>query len=249
MVKIPRALTIAGSDSGGGAGIEADLKTFAALGVHGMAAITSVTAQNTLEVRLAYDLPPEVVVAQIEAVADDIGVDAAKTGMLSNSGIIEAVARTVKKYGFPLIVDPVMIAKSGAPLLRPEAMDSLIKFIIPIAYIVTPNRYEAERLTGISIKSLDDAKKAAKYIVEELGAHAAIVKGGHLDGDYSVDVLYYEGRFKEFRAPRITDGCYHGTGCAFSAAITAEIAKGKNIDEAVRIAKEFITKAINYGMD
>ena len=248
MVRTPRALTIAGSDSGGGAGIEADLKTFAALGVHGLVAITSVTAQNTIEVRLAYDLPPEIVVAQIEAVADDIGVDAAKTGMLSNSGIIEAVAKTVKKYGFPLVVDPVMIAKSGAPLLKPEAISTLINKLIPLATVVTPNKLEAERITGIKISTLDDAKEAAKYIVEELGAKAAVVKGGHLEGRESIDVLYYNGSFKELAGPRITGGCYHGTGCTFSAAIAAELAKGKDIVEAVKVAKEFVTTAIKYGL-
>ncbi len=248
MVRTPRALTIAGSDSGGGAGIEADLKTFAALGVHGLVAITSVTAQNTLEVRLAYDLPPEVVIAQIEAVADDIGVDAAKTGMLSNSGIIEAVAKTVKKYEFPLVIDPVMIAKSGAPLLKPEAIDTLINKLIPLAAVVTPNKFEAERITGIKISTLDDARRAAKYIVERLGAEAAVVKGGHIEGCESIDVLYYNGSFRELAGPRIADGCYHGTGCTFSAAIAAELAKGKDIVEAVKVAKEFVTTAIKYGL-
>ncbi len=246
--KIPSALTIAGSDSGGGAGIEADLKTFAALGVHGMAAITSITAQNTYEVRAIYDLPPEMVVTQIEAVADDIGVDAAKTGMLSNSEIIKAVASTVKKYGFPLVVDPVMIAKSGASLLRPEAVETLVKYIIPLATVVTPNRMEAEKLSGIKIKTIEDAKRAAKHIAEELGAKAVIVKGGHILDIESIDVLYYNGVFKEFRAQRIENGCTHGTGCSFSAAIAAEIAKGKPIEEAVRVAKEFITLAIKYGL-
>lgn len=244
----PKALTIAGSDSGGGAGIEADLKTFAALGVYGMAAITSVTAQNTLEVRAIYDLPPEIVVAQIEAVVEDIGVNAAKTGMLSNVKIVEAVAATVRKYEFPLVVDPVMIAKSGATLLRPEAINALIKHIIPLATIVTPNRMEAEKLANISIKSINDAREAAKYIVEELGAKAAVVKGGHLSGTVSVDVLYYDGVFKEYVTSRISNGCTHGTGCSFSAAITAELAKGKNIFEAVNLAKKFITLAIDYGI-
>lgn len=246
--KIPSALTIAGSDSGGGAGIEADLKTFAALGVHGMAAITSITAQNTYEVRAIYDLPPEMVTAQIEAVADDIGVDAAKTGMLSNSEIIKAVSSTVKKYGFPLVVDPVMIAKSGASLLRPEAVETLVKYIIPLATIVTPNRMEAEKLSGVKIETVEDAKKAAKRIAEELGAKAVIVKGGHILNTESVDILYYNGIFREFRAKRIENGCTHGTGCSFSAAITAEIAKGKPIEEAVKIAKELITLAIKYGL-
>ncbi len=246
--KTPSALTIAGSDSGGGAGIEADLKTFAALGVHGMAAITSVTAQNTYEVRAIYDLPPEMVVAQIEAVADDIGVDAAKTGMLSNSEIIKAVASAVKKYGFPLVVDPVMIAKSGAPLLRPDAVETLVKYIIPLATVVTPNRMEAEKLSGIKIETIEDAKKAAKHIAEELGAKAVVVKGGHILGGESIDILYFNGTYKEFRAPRIVNGCTHGTGCSFSAAIAAELAKGRNIEEAVRIAKEFITLAIKFGL-
>ncbi len=243
----PVAMTIAGVDSGGGAGIAADLKTFAALGVHGTVVVTSVTAQNTLEVRAVYDLPPEMVVKQIEAVADDIGVDAAKTGMLSNSEIIRAVAQTVKRYGFPLVVDPVMVAKSGAPLLRPDAVETLVKELIPLATVVTPNRMEAEKLAGTRIKSLEDARRVAKYIVEELGAKAAVVKGGHLEGEESIDVLYYDGRFREYRAPRVK-GCTHGTGCSFSAAIAAELAKGRSIEEAVETAKKLITMAIEYGV-
>ncbi|WP_456449871.1 bifunctional hydroxymethylpyrimidine kinase/phosphomethylpyrimidine kinase, partial [Palaeococcus sp. (in: euryarchaeotes)] len=195
-----KALTIAGSDSGGGAGIEADLKTFASFGVHGLVAITSVTAQNTQEVRAIYDISPDVVAKQIEAVADDIGVDAAKTGMLSNAEIIKAVAKTVEKYGFPLVVDPVMIAKSGAPLLREDAVEALIEYILPIATLVTPNIPEAEKLSGIEIKCGEDAKRAAKIIVKELGAGAVIVKGGHLKGHEAIDVLYYNGKFREYRA-------------------------------------------------
>ncbi|USG99000.1 bifunctional hydroxymethylpyrimidine kinase/phosphomethylpyrimidine kinase [Thermococcus argininiproducens] len=243
---IRKALTIAGSDSGGGAGIEADLKTFSAFGVHGLVAITSVTAQNTQEVRAIYDISPEVVVKQIEAVVEDIGVDAAKTGMLSNSEIIKAVAKTVKKYNFPLVVDPVMIAKSGAPLLREDAMETLITEIIPHATLVTPNRPEAEKLSGFQIKNVDDAKRAAKTIVEELGARAAIVKGGHLGLSEAVDILYVNGEFREYRAPFV-EGCTHGTGCSFSAAITANLAKGKSLEEAVETAKKFITMGIYYG--
>jgi len=246
--RVPVALTIAGSDSGGGAGIEADLKVFAVLGVHGTAAITSVTAQNTLEVRGIYDLPPEAVVKQIEAVYDDLGVDAAKTGMLSNAGIIEAVARTVERLGFPVVVDPVMIAKSGAPLLREDAVEVLVKKLIPVAKVVTPNRMEAERITGMRIKSLDDARSAAKYIVRELGAEAAVVKGGHLEGSESVDILYYKGEYRVYKAPRIKGGCTHGTGCGFSAAIAAELAKGRDVPEAVGVAKRLITMAIDYGL-
>lgn len=246
---LPTALTIAGSDSGGGAGIQADLKTFAVMGVHGMSAITSITAQNTREVRAIHDLPPEMVVAQIEAVADDLGVDAAKTGMLSNSGIIRAVARTVDRYGFPLVVDPVMIAKSGAPLLREDAVETLVKEMVPRATVITPNRMEAERLTGLSIRSVRDAREAAKIIVDDLGAEAAVVKGGHLEGEYSVDVLYYKGEFHEFKARRINRITDHGTGCAFSAAIAAGLAKGRGVVEAVRVAKEFITMAVDYGLE
>ena len=211
-----------------------------------MVAITSVTAQNTQEVRAIYDVSPEVVTKQIEAVADDIGVDAAKTGMLSNAEIIKAVAKVVKRYGFPLVVDPVMIAKSGAPLLREDAMDALIKYVIPLATLVTPNKPEAEKLSGVKIETLEDAKRAAKIIVEELGAKAAIVKGGHLGMNEAVDVLYYAGKFREYRAPFV-EGCTHGTGCSFSAAITANLAKGKDLEDAVKVAKEFITMGIFYG--
>ncbi len=244
----PTALTIAGVDSGGGAGIAADLKTFAALGVHGMVAVTSVTAQNTLGVRAVYDLPPEMVAKQIEAVAEDLGVDAAKTGMLSNSSIVKVVAECVKRYKFPLVVDPVMVAKSGAPLLREDAVKTLIDELIPLAEVVTPNRFEAEKITGMKIKSVEDARKAARIIVDDLGARAAVVKGGHLEGDYAIDVLYYEGRYYEYKAPRIHGGCTHGTGCSFSAAIAACIAKGKSIPEAVKIAKQLVHAAIEYGI-
>jgi len=245
---VPVALTIAGSDSGGGAGIEADLKVFAVLGVHGTAAVTSVTAQNTLGVTGVYDLPAEAVVRQIEAVHSDLGVDAAKTGMLSNREIVEAVARTVERLGFPLVVDPVMYAKSGDPLLRGDAVEALARRLVPVATVVTPNRMEAERLSGIEIRGLDDARRAARFIVEELGAEAAVVKGGHLGGGESVDILYYRGEYHTFRAPRISGGCTHGTGCAFSAAIAAELAKGRSVPEAVATAKRLVTLAIDYGL-
>ena len=249
MARVPRALTIAGSDSGGGAGIQADLKTFAVMGVHGMSAITSITAQNTVEVRAIHDIPPDIVVAQIEAVADDIGVDAAKTGMLSNRGIIEAIIKPLDRYGFPLVVDPVMIAKSGAKLLRDDAIESMVKHLIPRASVVTPNRPEAERITGIKIVSLDDAREAARVIVEEYGARAAVVKGGHMEGEYSIDILYYNGEYREYKMPRVMKNTTHGTGCAFSAAIAAGLAKGRSIPEAVDVAKRFITMAIEYGLE
>ncbi|MEM4694628.1 MAG: bifunctional hydroxymethylpyrimidine kinase/phosphomethylpyrimidine kinase [Ignisphaera sp.] len=243
-----KALTIAGSDSGGGAGIQADLKTFAALGVHGMSVITSVTAQNTYEVRAVHDIPLDIIKAQFEAVVEDIGVDAAKTGMLSRYEVVELVSSLIKSYSIPVVVDPVMVAKSGAPLLKENAVEALIKYLIPIATVVTPNRFEAEKLTSIAIKSIDDAKRAARKIVEDLGARAAIVKGGHIEGEESIDILYVDGVYREFRAKRIETRNTHGTGCSFSAAIAAELAKGKNIVEAVKTAKEFITIAIEHGL-
>ncbi|MCE4599661.1 MAG: bifunctional hydroxymethylpyrimidine kinase/phosphomethylpyrimidine kinase [Desulfurococcales archaeon] len=249
MAEIPVALTIAGSDSGGGAGIQADLKTFAVMGVHGTSAITSITAQNTKEVRAIFDLPPEMVVSQVEAVADDLGVDAAKTGMLSNAGIIRAVASVVDKYGFPLVVDPVMIAKSGARLLREDAVDALKRLLIPRATVVTPNVPEAEVLSGIKITDRRSQEEAARVIVEELGAESVVVKGGHMSGAHSIDLLYYNGRIIELKADRVNKNTTHGTGCAFSAAIAAGLAKGRSIEEAVRVAKHFITMAIDYGLE
>lgn len=248
MRRIPIAITIAGSDSGGGAGIQADLKTFAALGVHGTVALTSVTAQNTYEVRAIHDIPPHVVYEQIIAIAIDMGIDAGKTGMLSNAEIIETVARAVDDIGFPLVVDPVMIAKSGAKLLRDDAIDTLIKKLLPLAKIVTPNAPEASRISGVEVKDLDSAKKAAKKIVDETGVEAAIVKGGHLTSSTAVDVMYWNNQFYTFESERVLDGCTHGTGCSFSAAIAAELAKGANVYDAVREAKKFITTAISYGL-
>ncbi|ACL11040.1 phosphomethylpyrimidine kinase [Desulfurococcus amylolyticus 1221n] len=244
---IPVALTIAGSDSGGGAGIEADLKTFTALGVHGAVAVTSVTAQNTVAVTAIHDIPPEIVYKQIEAVAEDMGVDAAKTGMLSNSGIIEVVARAVNRYGFPLVVDPVMIAKTGARLLREDAVRALVEKLLPLAKVATPNKPEAEVLAGMEIRSLEDAKRAARVIAVETGVEAVVVKGGHMEGDESIDVLYWRGGYREYRASRVSQPCNHGGGCSFSAAIAAGLAKGLEIPEAVKLAKEFISTAISYG--
>ncbi len=247
-LRIPVAMTIAGSDSGGGAGIQADLKTFAALGVYGVVAITSITAQNTYEVRAIFDLPPGMVEEQIKAIVEDMGVNAAKTGMLRNSDIIRVVAKMVKEYSIPLVIDPVMTSKSGARLLREDAVSTLVKELFPIALIVTPNRYEAEVLADTKITCIDDAKRAAKKISEEFGTKAVVVKGGHIEGDKAIDVLYYNGKYWIYESERIVEGCTHGTGCSFSAAITAELAKGKSIPEAVKLAKEFITLAIRYGL-
>ncbi len=247
-MRFPRALTIAGSDSGGGAGIQADLKTFTALGVYGMTALTAITAQNTLQVRESFELPPGLVKAQIEAVVEDIGVDAAKTGMLASKPIVEAVAETLASQSFPVIVDPVMVAKSGAPLLSDEAVEALKGRLLPQAFLITPNRFEAERLTGLKISSIEDAERAGRQLIRETGVKAALVKGGHLEGGESVDVLVYQGGVKLYRAPRIQTRNLHGSGCSFSAAITAWIAKGLSLPEAVAKAKEFITSAIRFSL-
>lgn len=246
--KIPVAMTIAGSDSGGGAGIEADLKTFAALGVHGTVAITAITAQNTYSVIGIQDVDLDIIEKQIDAVAVDLGINAAKTGMLHTSKIIITVSKKIEEYKFPVVVDPVMIAKSGAPLLKEEAIDTLIKHLIPISTVVTPNAMEAEVISGIEIKSLDDMKKAAVEI-SKLGPEAVVIKGGHVrEVENALDLLYFKGQFEELKAPRINTKTTHGTGCSFSAAITAELAKGKDIPTAIRKAKQFITLAIRFGL-
>lgn len=242
-------ISIAGSDSCGGAGIQADLKTFAALGVHGATAITCVTAQNTYSVTAIECIRPEVVREQIRQVAEDMGINAGKTGMLYTEETIRAVADEVSRHKFPLVVDPVMLAKSGAPLLRPEAEEALKKYIFPVALVVTPNRFEAERLTGREIKSIDDAKLAAKEICS-MGPRAVVVKGGHLEpAGESIDVLYYRGEYRIFTAARLNTRTTHGTGCSFSAAIAALIARGEDIPTAVKLAKDFITRAIRFGLD
>ena len=245
-MRIPRALTIAGSDSGGGAGIQADLKTFAALGVHGMSALTAITAQNTREVTMVHDIPIEMIKEQIRVVVEDIGVDAVKTGMLHTSEIIEAVASELRKIDAPLVVDPVMVAKSGARLLREDAVKSLIEELIPLATVLTPNAGEAEALTGFKIKNLEDQKRAAEKI-SELGVKAVVVKGGHIPGEKVIDVLYFNGEFKTYESRRIKSKNTHGTGCCFASAIAAELAKNTPIPEAVEVAKRFVEDAIRYG--
>lgn len=248
MKMTPVAITIAGSDSGGGAGIQADLKTFAALGVHGTAAITSLTAQNTLGVTAVYDVPGWFVYEQIKVVAEDIGIDAGKTGMLSNSDIIEFVSKAVRDFGFPLVVDPVMVAKSGARLLREDAYEALCRLLLPRALIVTPNAMEASVLAGVAVHTLEDAVKAARIIHEKYGTEAVVVKGGHLKEERVVDVLYYRGAYFYFESERDPSGCFHGAGCSYSAAIAAYIARGFDLVEAVGKAKEFIGLAIKYGL-
>ncbi|WP_438447945.1 bifunctional hydroxymethylpyrimidine kinase/phosphomethylpyrimidine kinase [Gorillibacterium sp. sgz5001074] len=244
MPSVAKALTIAGSDSGGGAGIQADLKTFQMLDVFGMSAITAVTAQNTLGVTGIYDVPLEGIEKQIDAVASDLGVDAVKTGMLSQPAVIELVAAKVKEHGFPyLVVDPVMIAKGGASLLAESAKDVLRRVLLPLASVVTPNVPEAEVLIGRPIRSREDMLTAARIIVEEQGAKAVVVKGGHMEGE-PVDVVYDGRESLLLQGVRYETRHTHGTGCTFSAAITACLARGDSLETAVRTAKDFITCAI-----
>lgn len=241
-----RALTIAGSDSGGGAGIQADLKTFAALGVFGTSVVTSVTAQNTVGVQAVHDLPPAFVGRQIDSVLEDIAIDAAKTGMLSSAAIIEVVAEKVQTYRLEqLVVDPVMVAKSGAPLLQPDAVKALTEHLFPLALVVTPNVPEAEALSGLAISGLDGMRQAARQI-HGLGPKYVVVKGGHLPSR-AVDLLFDGKAFTELDAERIDTLHTHGTGCVFSAAIAAELAKGWPVHEAVAAAKRFVTAAILHG--
>lgn len=242
-----RALAIAGSDSGGGAGIQADLKTFSALGVYGMTAITALTAQNTTGVFGVVEMSPEFVAQQIDVVVTDIGVDAAKTGMLSNTGIIEAVADRIRHHRIPnLVVDPVMIAKSGAPLLRPEAMVTLKGVLLPLAMVVTPNLYEAQAITGLTIDTVERMREAARRI-HSLGPQVVVVKGGHLQGD-AEDIIYDGRAFTSLREARIPTRHTHGTGCVFAAAIAAELALGRDVGEATRRAKAFIGGAIRAAL-
>jgi hydroxymethylpyrimidine/phosphomethylpyrimidine kinase len=238
------ALSIAGSDSGGGAGIQADLKTFSALGVFGTSALTAITAQNTVGVRAVYELPPEIVAAQIDAVIEDLGADAVKTGMLGSSALIQAVADRIRAHGLStLVVDPVMVAKSGDSLLQTEAVTALRDQLMPLALVVTPNRPEAEVLTGRPVNSLQDARTAARSLVVDLGARNAVVKGGHADGP-AVDILFDGRELREYTAPRLDTRHTHGTGCTFASAIAAELAKGASVPEAVGRAKDYLTAAI-----
>ena len=243
MRAVPRAMTIAGSDSGAGAGIQADLKTFAALGVYGTSVITAVTSQNTLRVTDLLELPTSLISSQIDAVMSDIGTDVVKTGMLSSSAIIETVARKLQELGLrELVVDPVMVAKGGDRLLQEEAVESLRSLLIPLAQVVTPNAPEAEVLTEREVKTLTDARAAARELVR-MGARAAVVKGGHLEGA-ATDVLYDGEEFLEFTAQRIETTSTHGTGCTFASAIAAGLAKRFTLRDAVAQAKEYVTASI-----
>lgn len=239
---IPRALTIAGSDSGAGAGIQADLKTFAALDVYGLSALTAVTAQNTQGVRAVQELPPALIEAQIDAVLDDIGTDACKTGMLSSPAVIEAVSGRIRRWNLRLVVDPVMVAKGGDALLHPEAVATLRSALLPLAEVVTPNLPEAQTLTGRPVETLAQMRDAAR-VIADLGPRHVVVKGGH-SASAPVDIYFDGERFVEFAAERIATRHTHGTGCTFSAAITALLARGERVEAAIAGAKQYITEAI-----
>ena len=242
----PKALTIAGSDSGGGAGIQADLKTFAAFGVYGSSVITAVTAQNTLGVTAIQEIDLDVIASQIDAVMSDIGAAAVKTGMLSSAEIIETVVDGAKRHRMRnLVVDPVMVAASGDRLLREDAIGALKAVLLPLALVVTPNVPEAEVLVGGTLSSEDEIRDAARAIAG-MGAANVIIKGGHMEGPESTDLLYDGSGFTEYSAPRIDTTNTHGTGCTFSSAIASGLAKGKNVADATTDAKAYVTEAIRF---
>ena len=247
--KIPIALTVAGSDPCGGAGIQADLKTFAALGTYGLSVLTSLTAQNTTGVRAVHDLPEEFVGLQLDAVMDDIGCDAAKVGMLSNEKTVRTVARGIDRHGIEkLVVDPVMRSKDGTSLLK-NCVGTLAKEILPKALIVTPNIPEAEILGSLKIESVSDMKTAAERIFS-LGAGAVLVKGGHLPKTHPATDVFFDGeKFRELAAERVETENTHGTGCTLSAAVCAFLAKGMPLEDSVRNSKTFITNAVRNSLE
>lgn len=243
-----KVLTIAGSDCSGGAGVQADLKTFSAHGVFGMSVIVSVVAENTFRVIDVEDVSPSMIEKQIDAVFEDMGADAVKVGMLSQPQCMKAVARKLKEYKpANVVIDPVMYAKNGYPLMNPDAADTLISEILPLADVLTPNIPEAERITGIKISSAEDMEHAAKRIYE-LGVKCPLVKGGHAIGD-ALDILYDSKQFLHFSSERIDTKNTHGTGCTFSSAIAANLALGLDLYEAVKKAKDYVTTAIKHSLD
>jgi hydroxymethylpyrimidine/phosphomethylpyrimidine kinase len=246
--KYKKALTIAGSDSGGGAGIQADIKTFQNLGVYGMSAITAVTAQNTLGVQGIFEVPPEFVELQIRSVLSDIGADAAKTGMLSNSFVIKAVSGVLKEYNVKnLVIDPVMISTSGDHLLEKEAVQALKEILIPLACIITPNLDEAEVLLDTQVRNIEEMKSAAEKI-QKMGALNVLVKGGHLEGEMATDIFFDGKGFTKLESSFIPAKHTHGTGCTLSSAICAYLACGNSPINAVKKAKIYITNAIRFSL-
>ena len=247
---IPRALTIAGSDNSGGAGIQADLKTFSAIGVYGMSAITSLTAQNTTGVYELFNPTGEFVYKQIKLIHEDIGIDAAKIGMLANRDILENVSKAIKKFKIEkLVVDPVLKSTSGKRLLSKDSINLLIKEIIPFTLVITPNIEEAEILADVKIENWEDIESAAK-IINNKGAKVVIIKGGHFtSGKEVVDVVLCEGSFHYLRYPKVETKNTHGTGCTYSAAITAYLAKGYEIMKSIRLARAYLQGAIENSFE
>jgi hydroxymethylpyrimidine/phosphomethylpyrimidine kinase len=241
----PRVLTIAGSDSGGGAGIQADLKTMLALGTHGMSVIAAVTAQNSLGVQGYWELPPEAVRAQLDSVLGDIGAQAIKTGMLASPVLVETVATALAEVEIPVVVDPVGVSKHGDPLLEPDAVETVRTRLLPVATVVTPNLYEVEQLTGVTVDDERELRRAADAVLE-LGPRWVLVKGGHLPGD-PVDLLTDGTREFRFHAPRLDNRHTHGTGCTLASAVAAYLARGEDMPGAVGKAKEYVTGAIERG--
>ena len=243
-----QVLSIAGSDSSGGAGIQADLKAMSANGVYGMSVITSITAQNTKGVMATYDLPVSIVERQLDAIFDDFEVAAVKTGMLSTVKIVEAVCQKLQQYKVStLVVDPVMVSKSGHALLQPDAIDNMKHCLIPQALIVTPNVQEAERLSGLEIRTLAVARQAAK-IIHKLGCRYVLIKGGHLLVEWGTDLLYDGHFFNMYKGEFIDTPHTHGTGCTYASAIAAQLARGKPVPDAVQTAKSYVTEAIRHGL-
>jgi hydroxymethylpyrimidine/phosphomethylpyrimidine kinase len=245
----PRLLTIAGSDSGGGAGIQADLKTFAAQGGYGMSVITAVTAQNTREVRAVFEMPPDIVAAQIDAVLEDIGADAVKIGMLASAALVRVVAERLRAHlgrtgvpGIPIVLDPVMVAKSGDRLLREDAVEALKSELLPLATVVTPNLPELEALTGLAVAGEGERVRAAAALA--VHGQAVLAKGGHAAGDEVVDLLLTHGRVHRFVHPRLHTRAAHGTGCTLSSAIAARLGAGEELSRAVEGAIEYLQGAM-----
>lgn len=245
-----KALTIAGSDSSGGAGIQADLKTFAAQGVFGMSVLTAITAQNTIGVQGVFEIPPDFIARQIDSIAGDIGVDVVKTGMLSSSSVISIVASKIREHKLlPVVVDPVMVAKGGGSLLHESAMGALIKELLPLADVVTPNLHEANILCGLEIKNFDEMKEAAR-LIHKMGPRNVIIKGGHLPKESdAIDILFDGESFQEFHSARIQTKNDHGTGCTFASAIAANLARQMSVTEAVKNAKEYLTNILRASID
>ncbi|HXF91279.1 MAG TPA: bifunctional hydroxymethylpyrimidine kinase/phosphomethylpyrimidine kinase [Nitrospiraceae bacterium] len=245
---IKQVLTIAGSDSGGGAGIQADIKAMSANGVFALSVITAITAQNTEEVTDVFELPASIIAAQLDAVFDDFDIAAVKTGMLSSAEIIKVVVKMLKPQNVTnLVVDPVMVSKTGHLLLKSDAIDALKNELLPLALVVTPNVHEAQQLSGIEISTLADARRAAK-VIHQFGCKHVLIKGGHLLAERATDLLYDGRFFNVFKGEYIDTPHTHGTGCTFASAIAAQLARGKSVPDAVQTAKAYLTEAIRHAL-